>query len=183
MSINIANLLPKNFIVAHIETTGLAPEYGDEIIEIGALKINHRDFAHQQAEVIGLTSLINPTEPLKSETVHITGISRDLMAREGVPRKAAMLEFKQFIGTLPVIVFNAEFHENFFRHEFELHGLALTNEFDCALELARDVWPNEASYRLLDLTAAFTPAPSLKRAIAKAQRTLVLYRAAMEYAG
>jgi len=139
------SLVPKEFIVLDLETTGLSPEQ-DEIIEIGAIRV-HRDSDRHDA----FQTLVRPTERLPKKITEITGITQAMVEADGSPLHEALLQFKEFIGDLPLVAFNASFDMAFIWNAAIKHGVSINNRYTCALKLARRAYPGLPSYRLVDL--------------------------------
>ena len=66
-------LLSDSYVVFDLETTGLYPNSGDTIIEIGAVKISDGKIIDRFDE------LINPGRNLSEEIIKITGIDNEML--------------------------------------------------------------------------------------------------------
>ena len=64
-------LLEDVYVVFDLETTGLYPNSGDTMIEIGAVKIDNGKIVDRFDE------LINPGRELNEEIIKITGINKE----------------------------------------------------------------------------------------------------------
>jgi DNA polymerase-3 subunit epsilon len=98
-------------IVLDTETTGLDPESGDRIVEIGAVEIlNHvptgRVFHHY----------INPERAMPQEAFAIHGLSTSFLADKPVFAKIAQ-EFLDFVGDARLVIHNAAFDMKFINAE------------------------------------------------------------------
>ena len=106
------------------ETTGLRPEEGDRIIEIGAVElINHIPTGRT------FRSLINPGRPVSADTVRITGITDDHL--KDAPRFEApqvVDAFLDFLEDAVLVAHNAGFDRAFLNMELELCGRGLIPE-------------------------------------------------------
>ncbi|MGC1462391.1 MAG: 3'-5' exonuclease [Terracidiphilus sp.] len=142
---DLSELLPQDFVVLDLETTGLNPER-DEIIEIGAIHFtldteNHATFQ----------TLVKPLRKVPAKIAGITGISQEMVDRDGLPLEDVLRQFMGFIGDMPLVTFNAEFDMGFLNNAARKHGLKIPNRYTCALKRARRAWPGLPSYRLVDL--------------------------------
>lgn len=101
-------------IVLDTETTGLDPNTGDRIVEIGALElINHLPSGkiyHQY---------INPERDMPAEAFAVHGLSEEFLSDKPVFRDVAE-EFLQFVGKDPLIIHNASFDMKFLNFELSL---------------------------------------------------------------
>ncbi len=70
---------------------------------------------------------------------------------DGLPLSEALIQFKEFIGDLPIVTFNASFDMGFIWKAAKRHGIPMNNRFTCALKMARRAYPGLSSYRLVDL--------------------------------
>lgn len=105
-------------IVLDTETTGLSPDSGHRLIEIGALEIvNHVPtgavFHHY----------IDPERDVPEDAFRIHGISSEFLA--GKPKFADIVsDFLDFIGDAPLVIHNAAFDMGFLNWELKRTGLA-----------------------------------------------------------
>jgi restriction system protein len=139
------SFLPERFIIFDLETTGLDPTR-HEIIEIGAIRANRDSDQHET-----FRTLVKPLKKIPKAITEFTGISQEMVDREGDPLETAIKEFAAFIGDLPLVAFNAEFHLAFLKSSAEQYGLFIGNPVACALKMARNAWPRMTSYKLEDL--------------------------------
>ncbi len=142
---SIAALLPRHFVVFDLETTGLIP-HRHEIIEFGAILIDLNSNEH-----LTFQSLVRPERRLSRKISEITGITQQMVDKDGQPLGEVLSQFMEFIGDLPLVAFNAEFDMGFLRSAAQKHGIAVKNRYTCALKRARRAWPGLDSYRLADL--------------------------------
>ena len=104
-----------DFLVVDVETTGLSPDTGDRVCEIGAVKIRGG------AVVDTLSSLVNPCRPISAGAYAVNRISPAMVA--GAP------EFHQIAGRLlrmiddsVLVAYNAPFDVSFLDSELRLAG-------------------------------------------------------------
>ena len=134
----------EKLIAFDIETTGLYPERGDRILEIGAVPIVGREVLVEH----GFEALVNPGIPISPEISLINGITDD-MVRDAPPLETVLPDFLAFIGDQPVVAHNASFDVNFINHYLIESGAArIRNRIIDTLELSRKAFPNARSHNL-----------------------------------
>lgn len=124
-------------VVLDTETTGLWPQMGHRIVEIGAVR-------YENGEEVGqLSTLLNPDRKMEADASRVNGIEDiDLIDQptfaEIVPELSALLD-----GAL-LVAHNASFDAGFLGMELfitqysgEPEPISLTNPWLCTLELAR----------------------------------------------
>ncbi|SEL25708.1 DNA polymerase-3 subunit epsilon [Ruminococcus sp. YRD2003] len=123
-------LLPSDYCVVDIETTGLAPEES-EIIEIAAVK--YRDF--KKTEVF--STFVKPKKNISRFITELTGISDDMVA--GAPGiEEAISDFREFVGDDIILGYNVNFDINFLYDALlKCHGIYLCNDFVDVLRFTR----------------------------------------------
>ena len=124
-------------IVLDTETTGLKPEEGHRIIEIGALEmINHVPTGKT------LHLYINPERDIEADAIAIHGITNERVANEPVFADIAD-QFLEFIGDAKMVIHNARFDMGLINAELERLGrppLPLDQAID-TLDMARRRFP------------------------------------------
>lgn len=105
-------------IVLDTETTGLDPETGDRIVEIGAVEL----YGHVPT---GNTyhQYINPERPVPQEAIQVHGLTDDFLRDKPVFRDIAK-DFIAFIGDARLVIHNAAFDMKFLNAELRLLGQA-----------------------------------------------------------
>lgn len=171
-------LVPDNYVVFDLETTGLNVER-NKIIEIGALRISNRT-GLATVNAATFDTLIKIKGKVPDKITEITGISTDMLNAEGIPIEDALKEFMHFAQGLPLVAFNAKFDIAFLDVALQKADLPpRTNPSICALELARKAWPGKNSYKLTELTKSITDVGA-HRALADCQRALIVFHGASE---
>lgn len=165
------SMLPAQFVIYDLETTGLDPDR-HEIIEIAAIKVERDGFAWR-----GFTSLVIPQGRISSKISTLTGINRAMVKADGLPPDQVITAFRKFVGDLPLISFNAPFDSSFLRSTCDRLGLDhFPNEAICALAMARKAWPGRSSYRLTNLSRDFgIKVHSEHRALPDCERAVYVY--------
>ncbi|MDR2007303.1 MAG: type I-E CRISPR-associated endoribonuclease Cas2e, partial [Acidaminococcales bacterium] len=93
---------PSSYMVVDIETTGLSAQR-DTIIEISALQV--ADGAMPNT----FSALIRGDTPISAEIEEMTGITNDMLQKEGRELALVLPEFLDFIGRSPIIAHNTPF--------------------------------------------------------------------------
>jgi DNA polymerase III epsilon subunit family exonuclease len=167
------SILPEQFVVVDLETTGLDSEK-HEIIEIGAVRVNRDSDVHDTFQV-----LVKPKRKISKKITEITSITQDMLEKDGQSLDSAMSEFVAFIGDNRLVSFNAEFDMAFLQNASSQFGLTLENPTSWALKMARRAWPGRKSYRLVDLAkAGGLSVVGAHRALHDCRLTITVYTAA-----
>jgi DNA polymerase-3 subunit epsilon len=103
-------------IVLDTETTGLEPEQGHRIIEIGAVELVNRRLTGAD-----LHHYLNPDREIDHGALDVHGITAEFLANK--PRFAQILdELLAFVDGSDLVIHNAEFDIGFLNHELRLAG-------------------------------------------------------------
>lgn len=104
--------------VLDTETTGLNPEGGDRIVELGVVQFDGGEPGQRWGK------LIDPECPLPADTTRITGIKPEDVA--GQPTFEALADaFLEVLGSRILVAYNAAFDRGFLLHELARCGRAL----------------------------------------------------------
>jgi DNA polymerase III epsilon subunit family exonuclease len=172
------SMLPERFIVFDLETTGLNPNM-HEIIEFGAIRVNRDANNHATFQ-----ALVKPERKVPKRITDLTGISQEMVDREGEPLAEVLAAFVEFIEDLPLVAFNAPFDMAFLQNAAKKQNLAIKNSHSCALEMARRAWPGLQSYRLTDLARmGHLSDVNTHRSLGDCQRAMIVYTAAASKLG
>lgn len=123
------------------ETTGLSPENGDRIIEIGCV-----EFVNRRPTGRNLHHYLNPQRPNSEDAVRIHGLTDEFLADK--PLFADIAEaFLAFIDGAELIIHNAPFDVGFLNHELAMLGLNKLEAY-CSgvvdtLRMAREMHPGQ----------------------------------------
>lgn len=131
------------YTVFDTETTGLEPSNGDEIIQIGALRIVNQRLLRQER----FEQLIDPRRPLRAESIAIHGITEDLLRGQPVIAKV-LPAFHAFCEDTVLIAHNAAFDMRFLQLKEEATGVRFGQPVLDTLLLSAVVHPNQESHRL-----------------------------------
>ncbi|NLA10976.1 MAG: type I-E CRISPR-associated endoribonuclease Cas2 [Firmicutes bacterium] len=158
------------YVVIDIETSGLHPEK-HEIIELGAIRV----LEHNIVERFSL--LVKPVVPITTEIQKITGITNEMLNKEGVPISMAIKQFVEFLQDLPVVSHNIEFDLKFLQQACNSCGLpTIRNSKIDTLVLSRKKLKQMKSYKLGVLAKHFEiDTRQIHRSLADCEITYKLY--------
>lgn len=103
-------------IVLDTETTGLDPNSGHKIVEIGCVEIIDR---MRTGEVLHL--YLNPERDMPEEAFRVHGLSAEFLSDKPLFKDVADA-FLQFIGDSPLVIHNAQFDMKFINAELKKVG-------------------------------------------------------------
>lgn len=104
-------------IVFDTETTGIDPNKGDRVVEIGCVEIlDHLPTGNT------FHCYINPERDMPAEAFAVHGLSAQFLSDKPVFAAVAG-DFRAFIGDMPLIAHNAQFDAKFINAEFARLGL------------------------------------------------------------
>lgn len=169
------NLVPDEFVIFDLETTGLEPQFS-EIIEIGAIRFIKSDYI-QTGKVDTFQVFIKPTTPISSEVTRINSITNE-MVKDGDTLEEALMSFLNFTGNRKLIAYNAKFDIKFLRESAKKATVKLPRplNYECALELAREKLSNVPNYKLSTIASLFNvDTTGAHRAVSDCVMTLHVY--------
>ena len=105
-------------IMLDTETTGLSPQQGDRMVEIGAIEVNNRDMNQTRT----FHQYINPDRKIPEEVVRIHGIDDARVKDEPYFADIAQ-DFLDFIQGGTLVIHNAPFDLGFIMNELAECGL------------------------------------------------------------
>lgn len=120
----------KEYVVVDLETTGLDPYKGCEIIEIGVTEINNNEIGRNYSR------LIKPNGIIPTLITDITNISNEMVENEK-SLEEVLPKFRQYIGDKTIIAHNAKFDLKFLNYYLNKMGLEPINNYICTLELLK----------------------------------------------
>jgi DNA polymerase-3 subunit epsilon len=131
------------YSVFDTETTGLEPSNGDEIIQMGAVRVVNNRLLRQEI----FDQLVDPGIPLKPEGIPIHGITEAMV--NGQPRLDVVLPaFHEFCAETVLVAHNAAFDMRFFQLKEDSLGVRFTQPVLDTLLLSAVIHPNQESHRL-----------------------------------
>ena len=124
------------YVVFDTETSGLSPQQGHEILQIGVVK-----YCTLTGEPIDTRSIYIKPSPncvIEPAALLVNGIDIDKLKDTGVTKVEAINTFIEFIGTCPLFAYNASFDIRFLKSTCEDVGIPLPNNPVCdVLAMAR----------------------------------------------
>ena len=133
--------MPTRQVVLDTETTGLDPNQGHRVIEIGCLELLNRRTTDRRFHVY-----LQPDRAIDDEASKVHGITNEFLANQ--PRFADIADaFLDFVRDAELIIHNAPFDVGFLNHELGLEKMCTLDTY-CAqitdtLKLAKDLHPGK----------------------------------------
>ena len=127
-------------IVLDTETTGLDPDDGHKIIEIGCVEILNRNVTSNTFH-----KYINPNREIDIEASKIHGLTYNNLKDKPLFEEVYE-EFSNYISDSPIIIHNAPFDIGFLKKEYSVFSKTinfLDNEIIDSLKLARKISPGK----------------------------------------
>ena len=125
------------------ETTGLSPESGDRVIEIGCVEMLNRRLSGKN-----LHFYLNPERPNHEEAVKIHGLTDEFLADKPLFASVAD-ELLEYLAGAEVIIHNASFDVGFLNEELRRLGRpkfdGFVGEITDSLQMAREMFPGKAN--------------------------------------
>ena len=125
------------------ETTGLAAEQGDRIIEIGCVEMSDRRLTGRT-----LHRYVNPERSSHPDALRVHGITDAFLADKPL-FSAVAAEIVDFVQGAEVIIHNASFDLGFINAEFKRLNLPLFSQHAAlvtdSLHMARDMFPGKSN--------------------------------------
>ena len=125
------------------ETTGLSPEAGDRVIELGCIEMDNRRLTGRT-----LHHYLNPERPNHEEAVKVHGLTDEFLADK--PLFAAVAdELLAFVEGAEIIIHNAGFDVGFLNAELKRLGRpafeGAVGRITDTLTMAREMFPGKAN--------------------------------------
>jgi DNA polymerase-3 subunit epsilon len=125
------------------ETTGLSPENGDRIIEIGCVELLNRRLSARNFH-----RYVNPQRASSEEALRVHGLTAEFLADKPVFADIAE-ELLDFVGDAEIVIHNAAFDLGFLDEEFKRLGRtpfsAQAAAVTDSLTLAREMFPGKSN--------------------------------------
>jgi DNA polymerase-3 subunit epsilon len=136
-------LVTLTYTVFDTETTGLEPSNGDEIIQVGAVRIVNGRLLRQEI----FDQLVDPRIPVRPEGIPIHGITDDML--RGQPTIDVVLPvFHEFCADTVLVAHNAAFDMRFLQLKEQSTGVRFQQPVLDTLLLSAVIHPNQESHRL-----------------------------------
>ncbi len=131
------------YVAFDTETTGLNPSEGDEIIQLGAVRIVNNRLLHNEC----IDQLVNPQRPVPKSSVEIHGIDPELLPSQPVITQI-LPDFHAFAADSVMVAHNAAFDMRFLQLKEKITGLRFDNPVLDTLLLSSVVHPNQEGHSL-----------------------------------
>lgn len=138
-----------SYVVFDLETTGLYPNSGDTIIEIGAVKLKNGKIVDRFDE------LIYPEKEISEEITKITCITNDMLKGKRLERDV-VIDFMKWVGDIPMVAHNARFDFSFLNNAYIKYNLGNINNIVIdTLGISRYLDSSERYHNLAVLTKRY----------------------------
>ena len=142
------NKFVDDYVLVDIETTGFSP-VKDDIIEIGAIRVENNQIIQKYNQLIKINKNLEPF------TTRLTGIT-DEMLQTGKKISDVLKEFISFTGKDIIIGHNVTFDLGFLSYNCKKYlNYNLNNDYVDTLCMARKLIPNSINYKLGTLAEFF----------------------------
>ena len=125
------------------ETTGLSPESGDRIVEIGCVEMVNRRLTGRT-----LHFYVNPERPNSEDAVKVHGLTDEFLL-DKPPFAAVVDELIEYLADAEIIIHNASFDIGFLNEELKRIGrppvTGHVNRVTDSLLMARDAYPGKSN--------------------------------------
>lgn len=130
------------YVVLDLETTGLYADEGDEILEIGAIRIQNLQINEE------FQSFVRPTRPIPEASSAVHGI-RDKDVKDAPLLQDILPQFYQFCGPRVWVAQNARFDMSFIVRDLQKIGMRMgQNVVVDTIGLSKMLFPYETSHNL-----------------------------------
>ena len=123
------------------ETTGLSPDQGDRIVEIGCVEMVNRKLTGNNKHFY-----VNPGRDSHEEALKVHGITTEFL-RDKPKFEAVADELLDYIGGANIVIHNAPFDLGFLNREMQLLGRPAFKQFVASvtdsLAMAKEMYPGK----------------------------------------
>jgi len=135
--------------VLDIETTGLSPKE-NEITEVAAIKVKNGNIISE------FQSLIKIKNSVPTHITALTGITDEMLLKDGRNPHDVFNELDEFIGDSVVVGHNVVFDINFLYQSYQYHlNKAFSNDYVDTMKLSKTLVKDCLNYKLKTLCEVF----------------------------
>lgn len=138
----------KEYIVVDLETTGLDPYKGCEIIEIGITEIVDGQITRNYSR------LVKPKSHIPYHITQITNIDNDMVKNEE-SIEMVLPRFRKYIGDRTIIAHNAKFDLKFLNFYLKELNLPVIENYICTLEMLKASTSYKGKNKKLETACAY----------------------------
>lgn len=138
------------YTVFDTETTGLDPAGGDEIIQIGAVRIVNNRLLRQEC----FDQLVNPKRSVPPESIQFHGIEPEMLIDQPTIEDV-LPRFRRFVGDTVLVAHNAAFDMRFLKLKEKQTGVSFNNPVLDTLLLSAVVHPHLKGHDINSLAERF----------------------------
>lgn len=138
----------KEYVVVDLETTGLDPYKGCEIIEIGITEIVDNKIVRNYSR------FVKPKNKIPAFITDITNITNDMVENED-SIEIVLPRFRKYIGDRTIIAHNAKFDLKFLNYYLKELDLELIEKHICTLELLKRSKTYKGKNKKLETACAY----------------------------
>jgi DNA polymerase-3 subunit epsilon len=131
------------YVAFDTETTGLNPSEGDEIVQLGAVRIVNGRLLHNEC----IDQLVNPQRPVPKSSVEIHGIDPELLPSQPIITRV-LPTFHAFAADSVLVAHNAAFDMRFLQLKEQASGVCFDNPVLDTLLLSSVVHPHQEGHSL-----------------------------------
>lgn len=129
-------------VVFDLETTGLSA-WGDEIIEIGAMRVYGNEVDTKNV----FHTLVNPKRVIPPDAIQINGITNEMVANAPFIQDV-IPKFLEFVGDAHLVAQNARFDMSFLMKHLMQMKIKRNIEVYDTIHLSRRAFPSEQRHNL-----------------------------------
>jgi len=131
------------YVFFDLETTGLSPWGGDEVVEIGAMKVWGQNLDDCQI----FHSLVNPKRLIPPDATRVNGITNEMVSEAPVIENI-FPKFLEFIGNSWLVAQNARFDMSFIMKYLMQFRIKRQIEVYDTMIFSRRAYPGESKHNL-----------------------------------
>lgn len=147
------HMVPNEFVIFDLETTGLPFRDPVDIVEISAIRINKHSYL-QNNHLETFTTLVKPWRGrLNPQATAVNQITQEMIDMEAIDAYSALNRFIEFVGNNVLIAYNVKFDRWFLEREMNDQGIMRRFKYECAYNLAKNAFPGMRNYKLTTIAS------------------------------